>query len=164
MLSRASRRATFAKARRQPSPSAKRFLVDDPGACFPLAALHDPAAPHQRRDGGAAAVVDGLVVRGLQQAGRDAGQAAGALVPLQPVEVPAGGGRQDAPKVRVVQEDRLLHERDHVAGVGHGEVRVLPRPLAQRVLQQARQALGLAVGQLERGVLGASPIADPAVG
>ena len=63
----------------------------------------------------------------------------------------------------MVQEHRLLHERHHLPGVRHLHVRVLPCPCPQRVLQQAREPLSLAPGELQGGVLSAVAVPQPAV-
>jgi len=60
----------------------------------------------------------------------------------------------------VVQEDRLLNERDDVTSVGYLSAGLL-RPAHQLLLELARQPLGLAPRQLQWRVLGAVTVAAP---
>jgi len=60
----------------------------------------------------------------------------------------------------VVQEDRLLNERDDVTSVGYLSAGLL-RPAHQLLLELARQPLGLAPRQLQWRVLGAVTVAPP---
>ena len=139
----------------------ERLLVDDPGTGLALAPLHDPDPGHQGGDDLVPVSADGLVRGGrLQQPLGDPGQPGFALAAVQAEQVDPGGGRQQAPQSRVVQEHRLLDERHDVPGI-RDRVAGLLRPVDELVPELARQPLRLAAGQLERRVLGPVPVTPP---
>ena len=124
----------------------QRILIDDPGPRLALPPLDDPDPGHQLGYDFGAPGRDALVRRrSLEQAAGDPGQAGLALPVVQAEQIDARGGRQQALKVRMMQEYRFLHVGYGVAGIRDPGAGFL-RPDDQLVLQLAGKALGLAPG------------------
>lgn len=138
-------------------------MLDDPGSGGPLGVRLEPEPLHEDGNDPVLCAGDGAVGARLgKEQLRDAGQSRGAFVAVEAVQALGGVLAQLAAQALVVQEHRLLDERNHVARVGDSHV-VLARPLQQGVAEPGGQVLRLAAGQLEGGVLGPVAGAEPAV-
>ena len=138
-----------------------RLVLDDPGAGLALASLHQADPLHQLDQDG---LVDLLPrVGGFEQQVGESREVGLRGVTVKAVEADRAGRGELGPEILVVQEDRLLHERDNAADVRGVVHSLLADPGAELVLELAGKVLGLTARQLEWGVLGAFAVAQPGV-
>jgi hypothetical protein len=138
-----------------------RLVFDDPGAGLALASLHQADPLHQLDQDGLVDLLPG--VGGFEQQVGESGEVGLRGVTVEAVEADRAGRGELGPEMLVVQEDRLLHERDNAADVGGVVHSPLADPGAELVLELAGKVLGLTARQLEWGVLGAFAVAQPGV-
>ena len=133
--------------------------VEDEAACLALVGAQPDELHHS--DDGVLADLAAWVRGAVEQLG-DGGEAGGGLVAGEAVEVAAVGFGEIDDQVRVVEEDGFLDVGDDLAGWGRRGVEAsAAAPVVVGAHQLGAQALGLAVGEAEGGVLRSAAVAEP---